>query len=88
MDLTWFCVDDGFAEAIMRGLRAGFLSEAQYNQMKNCASLPELKSFLEETDYQVNMESIIFKELPFSRKCKYPHHSTETKTQKENCGRI
>ncbi|CAD8057005.1 unnamed protein product [Paramecium primaurelia] len=52
MDLCVFGVDDGYAEAIIRGLRASFLTEAQYQQMKNCASIPELKSFLEETDYQ------------------------------------
>lgn len=52
MDLSIFAIDDGYAEAIMRGLRASFLTEAQYNQMKNCASIIELKSFLEETDYQ------------------------------------
>lgn len=51
MDLCVFGVDDGYAEAIIRGLRASFLTEAQYQQMKNCASIPELKSFLEETDY-------------------------------------
>ncbi|KAM3136632.1 hypothetical protein pb186bvf_011268 [Paramecium bursaria] len=52
MDLCYFAVDDGYAEAIIRGLRAGFLNEAQYTQMKSCTSIPELKSFLEETDYQ------------------------------------
>jgi len=31
MDLSMFAVDDGYAEAIIRGLRASFLSEAQYN---------------------------------------------------------
>lgn len=53
MDLSVFAVNDGYPEAIMRGLRASLLTEAQYNQMKNCASIAELKSFLEETDYQV-----------------------------------
>jgi len=28
MDLSVFSVDDGYAEAIMRGLRASFLTEA------------------------------------------------------------
>lgn len=31
MDLSIFAIDDGYAEAIMRGLRASFLTEAQYN---------------------------------------------------------
>jgi V-type H+-transporting ATPase subunit d len=58
MDLSVFAVNDGYPEAIMRGLRASLLTEAQYNQMKNCASIAELKSFLEETDYQVRLSNI------------------------------
>lgn len=51
MELCVFAPDDGYAEAIIRGLRASFLTEAHYNQMKNCSTITELKSFLEETDY-------------------------------------
>ena len=51
MDLATFAVNDGYAEAIIRGMRASFLSENHYNQIKNCTNIPELKSFLEETDY-------------------------------------
>lgn len=46
MELCVFAPDDGYAEAIIRGLRASFLSEAHYNQMKNCSTLAELKSVL------------------------------------------
>lgn len=51
MDLALFAVNDGYSEAIIRGLRSNFLNEATYNQMKNCSSIAELKSLLEETDY-------------------------------------
>jgi V-type H+-transporting ATPase subunit d len=39
MELGLFAVDNGYNEAIVRGLRANFLTEAQYNQMKNCTSI-------------------------------------------------
>ncbi|KAL4463023.1 hypothetical protein ABPG72_022230 [Tetrahymena utriculariae] len=51
MDLTVFAVDDGFAEAILRGLRASFITQTQYTQMKTSNNLQDLKSHLEETDY-------------------------------------
>jgi hypothetical protein len=44
MELCLFSIDDGYAESILRGLRAGFLNEVHYNQMKNCSTLAELKS--------------------------------------------
>lgn len=44
MELCVFAPDDGYAEAIIRGLRASFLTEAHYNQMKNCSTMAELKS--------------------------------------------
>ena len=44
MELCFFPVNDGFPEAIIRGLRATFLTEAHYTQMRNCSSLVELKS--------------------------------------------
>lgn len=44
MELCLFSLDDGYAESILRGLRAGFLNEVHYNQMKNCSTLSELKS--------------------------------------------
>ena len=34
MELCFFPVNDGFA--IIRGLRATFLTEAHYTQMRNC----------------------------------------------------
>lgn len=44
MDLVTFAVDDGFAEAILRGLRASFITQAQYTQMKTSNNLTDLKS--------------------------------------------
>jgi V-type H+-transporting ATPase subunit d len=51
MELMTFAINDGYAEAILRGLRSSFLTEAHYTQMKQCNSLSELKTFLEDTDY-------------------------------------
>ena len=46
-----FNIDDGFPEAIVRGLRKGFLKEEVYNQLKSCQNLNEFKLVLEDTDY-------------------------------------
>lgn len=44
MELATFAINDGFSEAILRGLRSSFLTEGQYSQMKNCNNLSELKT--------------------------------------------
>jgi hypothetical protein len=31
MDLSYYAINDGYAEAIVRGLRSNFISEALYN---------------------------------------------------------
>ena len=54
MELITFAVDDGFAEAILRGLRSSFITLTQYTQMKTSNNLTDLKSV-----------SIIFKDLFF-----------------------
>jgi V-type H+-transporting ATPase subunit d len=51
MEMATFAFDSGFADAIVRGLRSGFLTQAHYSQIANLGSLAELKSFLEDTDY-------------------------------------
>ena len=51
MDLSFFGINDGYAEAIVRGLRSNLISEPIYNQMKSCNTAGELKAMLEETDY-------------------------------------
>ena len=44
MEMSTFAVENGYAEAIIRGFRASFFNEQQYAQIKNCSSLDELKS--------------------------------------------
>jgi V-type H+-transporting ATPase subunit d len=51
MDMVYFNVDDGYPEAICRGLRKSFLGEDTYNALKNCGSLADFKLVLEDTDY-------------------------------------
>jgi len=43
-DLIFFNVDDGYAEAILRGLRKSFLGEITYANIRNASSLKDLKS--------------------------------------------
>ena len=42
--MATFAVENGYAEAILRGFRASFFTDNQYTQVKNCSSLDELKS--------------------------------------------
>lgn len=44
MEMTTFAIENGYAEAIIRGFRASFFNEQQYTQIKNCSNLDELKS--------------------------------------------
>lgn len=47
MDLTTYSVDHAVLEAMIRGLRASFLTEENYTQMtKNCESVAALKQVL------------------------------------------
>lgn len=50
-ELCTFNVEDGFAEAVLRGLRKGFLNDTNYTLLKSCKDLKEFKSVLMETDY-------------------------------------
>ncbi len=50
-DLIFFNVEDGFAEAVLRGLRKGFLGDTTYALLKGCKDLKEFKTVLIETDY-------------------------------------
>ena len=38
-DLTTFNIHHGFAEAIVRGFRSGFLSDVEYHHLAECATL-------------------------------------------------
>merc|ERR1719498_1728521 len=51
MELSLFNVDNGFTEALVRGLRSGYLSAEDYRRVKNADSLEDVRSALEETDY-------------------------------------
>eukprot|EP01017_Pseudomicrothorax_dubius_P022737 TRINITY_DN2456_c0_g1_i2.p1 TRINITY_DN2456_c0_g1~~TRINITY_DN2456_c0_g1_i2.p1 ORF type:complete len:386 (-),score=119.40 TRINITY_DN2456_c0_g1_i2:120-1277(-) len=51
MDLAFYNVDNGYAEAICRGLRASFLRPEKYEALKASSSLADFKTVLEETDY-------------------------------------
>ena len=51
LEMVSFNADDGYAEAIIRSLRKGFLREETYNQLKACSNLNEFKLVLEDTDY-------------------------------------
>jgi V-type H+-transporting ATPase subunit d len=43
-DMIFFNVEDGYAEALLRGLRKGFLTETTYNIIRNTNSLKDLKT--------------------------------------------
>jgi V-type H+-transporting ATPase subunit d len=55
MDMVYFNVDDGYPEAICRGLRKAFLNEDTYNALKNCSNLSDFKLVLEDTDYNLTI---------------------------------
>lgn len=46
-----FNVDNGFVEALVRGLRSGFLGPEDYRRLGNAETLEDLRAALEETDY-------------------------------------
>ena len=50
-EMCSFNVDDGYAEAICRSLRKGFLKEETYIALRNCTNMNEFKLVLEDTDY-------------------------------------
>lgn len=51
MEILGFSIDDGYPEAIVRGLRKGFLKDETYTALKNCTNLSDFKLVLEDTDY-------------------------------------
>jgi len=50
-ELSFFNVNHGFLEALVRGLRSSFLTPDEYRRMTTCETLDDLRSALEETDY-------------------------------------
>lgn len=37
--MATFAVENGYAEAVIRGFRASFFTDAQYTQIRNCSNL-------------------------------------------------
>jgi len=72
LEMTGFNVDDGFAEAIIRSLRKGFLKDETYTQLKGCSNLNEFKLVLEDTDYgpYIQAEASPIEIVVLKRKCK------------------
>jgi V-type H+-transporting ATPase subunit d len=51
MELVTFNIDNGYSEALVRGMRAGFLRKEDYDTLNDCKKLEEVKMVLEDTDY-------------------------------------
>jgi V-type H+-transporting ATPase subunit d len=51
MELLSFNVEDGYTEALIRGLRASFLRKEDYDALKDCVNMADFKMVMEETDY-------------------------------------
>eukprot|EP00898_Chlorokybus_atmophyticus_P000084 jgi/Chlat1/1076/Chrsp110S08636 len=50
-EALWFNVKDGFPEAIVRGMRGGLLTAADYNALCQCEGLDDIRLHLQGTDY-------------------------------------
>ena len=50
-DLCLFNIQDGYAEALLRGLRKGFLTEMHYGAIKSVNNARDFKTALMDTDY-------------------------------------
>lgn len=59
--LATFNINDGFAEALVRGFRSGFLKDGDYHHITQCDTLEDVKLNLQETDYDtfLNADTII-----------------------------
>lgn len=56
--LMTFNVNHGYAEALFRGFRLGFVTEFQYTQLGMCDNLDDFKLALTDTDYKSCVQSI------------------------------
>lgn len=50
-EISLFNVQNGFVEALVRGLRSGFLNQEDYRRIQQADTLEDVRSALEETDY-------------------------------------
>jgi len=57
-NLTTFNLAHGYDEAILKGMRSGFLTEYDYQQLCHCVTLEEAKLNLNDTDYKIVMQAI------------------------------
>jgi len=51
MELAFFNVQHGMSEALVRGLRSGYLGPDDYSRLAACDKFDDLRAALEETDY-------------------------------------
>ena len=51
MEMLSHNFDNALPEAIMRSFRKGFLSEIEYQQLKQTSNIGEFKLVMEDTDY-------------------------------------
>jgi len=56
MELSLFNINNGFVEAVVRGLRSGFLTQEDYRRLSNSETLEDMRSALEETDYSTFLQ--------------------------------
>jgi V-type H+-transporting ATPase subunit d len=50
-DLTTFNIAHGFPEALVRGMRSSFLTDADYHHLTQCETLDDVRLNLTESDY-------------------------------------
>lgn len=53
--MTTFNMQHGFPEALVRGMRSGFLSDTDYHHLTQCENLEDVKMNLAETDYAASL---------------------------------
>ena len=51
MEMVTHSFDNALPEAVMRSFRKGFLSEIEYQQLKQTSNIGEFKLVMEDTDY-------------------------------------
>jgi V-type H+-transporting ATPase subunit d len=56
MELSFFNVQHGFIEAVVRGLRSGLLGTEDYRRISTSDTLEDMRSALEETDYSTFLQ--------------------------------
>lgn len=55
--MATFNMAHGFVEALVRGYRSGFLKDSDYHHLTQCEALEDVKLNLQETDYDVFLNS-------------------------------